>query len=57
MPNRSPPNDTAQFIAAMAADLSAMARQSGYPTLAYLLDMVKLEADNAVAQAPRPDPH
>jgi hypothetical protein len=36
---------TAAYIAAMTAELSAMARKRGLEPLAYLLDMARLEAE------------
>ncbi len=40
---------TASYISAISADLAAMARRDRLDTLAYLLDMVRLEAE-ATAQ-------
>lgn len=40
---------TASYVAAISADLAAMARRDKLDTLAYLLDMVRLEAE-ATAQ-------
>lgn len=37
--------DVADYIAAMAGDLQALARHSNLPTLAYLLDMARVEAE------------
>jgi len=36
----------ANYVAAMSADLANMARRSGLDTLGYLLEMVRLEAEN-----------
>jgi hypothetical protein len=36
---------TAAYIADLATELAALARGQGFQTLAYLLDMAKLEAD------------
>jgi len=36
----------ANYVAALSADLAAMARQSGLDTLGYLLEMVRLEAES-----------
>ncbi len=36
---------TAGYISAISADLAAMARRDKLETLAYLLDMVRLEAE------------
>lgn len=38
----------AHYVAAMSADLAAMARRSGLDTIGYLLEMVRLEAESAV---------
>lgn len=37
--------ETASYIAAMAAELSQLARRDGLATVSYLLDMVQLEAE------------
>jgi hypothetical protein len=34
------------YVATMSADLAAMARRTGLETLSYLLEMVRLEAEN-----------
>jgi hypothetical protein len=34
------------YVATMSADLAAMARRTGLETLGYLLEMVRLEAEN-----------
>ena len=36
----------AQYVASMSSDLAVMARSSGLQTLGYLLEMVRLEAEN-----------
>ncbi|MGH6728469.1 MAG: hypothetical protein ACREB8_18295 [Pseudolabrys sp.] len=36
----------ANYVATLSADLATMARQSGLDTLGYLLEMVRLEAEN-----------
>ena len=36
----------AAYVAAMTADLAAMARRHNLETLGYLLDMARLEAEN-----------
>lgn len=42
---------TAAYVAAMTADLAAMARRHNLETLGYLLDMARLEAENTVQRA------
>jgi hypothetical protein len=37
--------DVAAFVADLSAELSGMARQQRFETLAYLLEMASLEAD------------
>jgi hypothetical protein len=37
----------AEYIAALAGELSQLARRHGFDTLSQLLDMVRLEADQA----------
>lgn len=39
--------EVASYVAALSRDLSEMSRRSGLSTLAYLLDMARLEADLA----------
>jgi hypothetical protein len=49
-PTPSVPSDravVAQYVASLSSDLAAMARGSGLQTLGYLLEMVRLEAENA----------
>ena len=36
----------ANYLAALSADLAALARQHGLVTLGYILDMARLEAEN-----------
>jgi hypothetical protein len=38
----------ATYVATLSADLANMARHSGLVTLGYLLEMVRLEAENAI---------
>ncbi|HZP75757.1 MAG TPA: hypothetical protein VFB45_06405 [Pseudolabrys sp.] len=38
----------ARYVAALAADLANISRRHGFDTLGHLLDIAKLEADNAV---------
>jgi hypothetical protein len=40
--------EAAAYIAQMAGDLAAIARRGGLDTLCYILDMARLEAENAV---------
>ncbi len=40
---------TAEYIADMVGDLAAMALTHGLETLAYLLDMARIEAENVTA--------
>jgi hypothetical protein len=40
------PKVVADYVATMSADLATMARRSGLDTLGYLLEMVRLEAEN-----------
>lgn len=41
----------AVYVASMSADFANMARDTGLETLGYLLEMVRLEAENAARQA------
>ncbi len=43
--------ETAAYIATLSAELALMARRSGLSTLGYLLDMAKLEAEQAVTRS------
>ncbi|MFD1701544.1 hypothetical protein ACFSCV_00850 [Methylopila henanensis] len=48
----SPPvgaEETAAYVATLAGELSRLSRRSGLPTLAYLLDMARLEAEGHLA--------
>jgi len=53
MANDTTPNEpgsraaVASYVAALSADLAAMARRQGLETLGYLLEMARLEAENA----------
>lgn len=38
--------ETAAYVATMVADLRQLARKNDLPTLAYLLDMARLEAES-----------
>ncbi len=38
----------ASYVATMSSDLALMARKSGFDTLGYLLEMVRLEAENQI---------
>ena len=54
-PQEQPPDreTTAGYIAEMTSDLALLARQQGLDTLAYILEMAKLEAENAMRPAKR----
>jgi hypothetical protein len=39
--------ETAVYVAALSSDLAGLARRHGLSTLAYLLDMARLEAETA----------
>ena len=43
------------YVATMSADLAGMARRTGLDTLGYLLEIVRLEAENATRQSNGPD--
>ncbi len=45
------PGEAAQFLAGHLVDLVMLARRHGFETLAYLLDMAKLEADEAARRS------
>jgi hypothetical protein len=45
----------AEYIADMTRDLATLARRNGLDTLAYLLDIARLEAENAGRSDRRPD--
>ena len=42
----SGPLEVSGYVAALAGELAGMARQSGLRSLAYLLEMARLEAEN-----------
>lgn len=42
----------ARYVATLSADLATMARRTGLETLGYLLEMVRLEAENASREGP-----
>ena len=44
----------AVYVASITADLANMARHAGLDTLGYLLEMVRLEAENAARNLPPP---
>lgn len=44
---RETPDSAAHYIAAMTAELARMARRNGLDTLCYILEMARLEADQA----------
>lgn len=46
----------AVYVASMSADLANMARHTGLETLGYLLEMVRLEAENVARFLP-PEPN
>jgi len=50
------PAGVASYVATMSADLATMARQHGLDTLGYLLDMVRLEAENQTDRVERAEP-
>jgi hypothetical protein len=58
MTDQSPPSEAsnrevvANYVATLSADLAAMARQNGLDTLGYLLEMVRLEAENVRRHKP-----
>jgi hypothetical protein len=41
----------ANYVATMSSDLATMARRNGLDTLGYLLEMVRLEAENVTRHA------
>jgi hypothetical protein len=41
------PDDAARYIAALLEELAQLARRNGLDTLSYLLEMARLEADQA----------
>ena len=48
--------EVAAYIAELTGDLAVLARRSGHETLAYLLDIARLEAENVsrLARADQP---
>ena len=42
---------TASYVAELCADLARMARGDGFDTLAYILDMARLEAQSLARQS------
>ena len=46
-PDDAERRDAAEYVAAMCRDLGALASRSRLATLAYLLDMARLEAETA----------
>ena len=42
----------ASYVASLSADLSVMARRNGLDSLGYLLDIVRLEAENLARPSP-----
>ena len=46
--------EAAQYIASMAGELSLLARHAKLDLVSYLLDMARLEADNASRPRKRP---
>ena len=51
IPRPSGPMEVARYVAPLATELAEMARQAGFGPLAYLLEMVRLEAENLNRQA------
>lgn len=45
-PDLSGPIEIAAYIASLSTELGALARKAGFDTLEYLLEMVRLEAEN-----------
>ena len=52
---RHDPSGAAAYIEDMARDLAALARRNGLDTLGYLLDIARLEAENAAGPKLIPD--
>ena len=48
VPDSSDRTAVATYVATLSADLAAMARRTGLETLGYLLEMARLEAENAM---------
>lgn len=56
-PSRAPvlsAENASQYIATMARDLARIARGEGYQTLAYVLEIARLEAESLGNGAPQP---
>ncbi len=51
----SGPIEAAGYIASLSNELRVLARKSGFNTLEYLLEMVRLEAENLNQHARRED--
>ena len=41
------PAEAAAYVAELSADLATLARRHGFDALGYILDMARLEAENA----------
>jgi hypothetical protein len=54
-PNSEERAQVAVYVASMSADLATMARRTGLDTLGYLLEIVRLEAENAARNMPGPN--
>jgi hypothetical protein len=52
---RHEPTSAATYVGDMCRDLAALARQNGLDTLGYLLDIARLEAENAAGLKRIPD--
>jgi hypothetical protein len=44
----STPDEAARYIASLVGELSLLARRNGLDTLGYILEMARLEADQAL---------
>jgi hypothetical protein len=44
----------ARYVAALSGELAVVARRHGFDTLGYLLDLAKLEAENAIRATETP---
>ncbi|HEY1745757.1 MAG TPA: hypothetical protein VGG11_03185 [Xanthobacteraceae bacterium] len=53
-PNEAP--DAAHYIASLAQELAALAKSHELGTLAYILDMARLEADQICKRGQSPKP-
>ena len=56
LPTQPRARDAAGYIAELAADLARLARENGFTTLAYLLDVARLEAEMKAGRAVGPRP-